>query len=238
MTCVAAQPLLHAYLDGELDLTASLGIEQHLGSCLECSAAYRKLELLRAEIADADLDFASDAVLQRLRASTQPKERKSAWRTPAYLAAAAAVLVLAFLLPGRFTAGRASTDREIVDSHLRSLLGDHLIDIPSSDRHTVKPWFQGKLEFAPPVPDLSAKGFTLVGGRLDVIDTRKVAALVYKRRDHVINLWISQGDAGQGESEVGGYHLIRWSKDGMTWRAVSDLDAAELRTFAAAIRAH
>jgi anti-sigma factor RsiW len=231
MTCVEAQPLLHAYLDGELDLTASLGIEQHLEACRECSAAYRKLELLRVEIADADLDFASDAVLQRLRASTEPKERRFAWRTPAFLAAAAAVLVVAFLLPGR-----RSTDREIVDSHLRSLLGDHLIDIPSSDRHTVKPWFQGKIDFAPPVPDLTAEGFVLVGGRLDVIDTRKVAALVYKRREHVINLWISQGDAGQGESEVGGYHVLRWSKDGLTWRAVSDLDVAELRTFATTIR--
>ena len=231
MTCVEAQPLLDAYLDGELDLTASLGIEQHLESCGECSAAYRKLELLRAEIADADLDFASDAVLQRLRASTEPRGRRFAWRGPAFLAAAAAVLVVAFLLPGR-----RSTDREIVDSHLRSLLGDHLIDIPSSDRHTVKPWFQGKIDFAPPVPDLTTEGFVLVGGRLDVIDTRKVAALVYKRREHVINLWISQGDAGQGESEVGGYHLMRWSKDGLTWRAVSDLDVAELRTFATTIR--
>jgi len=184
----------------------------------------------------SDLDFASDAVLQRLRASIEPKGWRIAWRTPAFLAAAAAVVVLAFLLPGRFTTGRASTDREIIDSHLRSLLGDHLIDIPSSDRHTVKPWFQGKIEFAPPVPDLSSEGFTLVGGRLDVIDTRKVAALVYKRRDHIINLWISQGNAGQGESELGGYHVLRWSKDGLTYRAVSDLDVAELRTFATTIR--
>jgi len=236
MTCVEAQPLLDAYLDGELDLTASLGIEQHLESCHECSAGYRKLELLRAEIADADLDFVSDSMLRRLRAATEPKERKSAWRVPAFLVAAAAVLVVVFLLPGRFTAGRASMDREIVDSHLRSLLGDHLIDIPSSDRHTVKPWFQGKIEFAPPVPDLTAEGFVLAGGRLDVIDTRKVAALVYKRREHIINLWISQENAGQGESEVGGYHLMRWTKDGLTYRAVSDLDVAELHTFADAIR--
>jgi len=127
----------------------------------------------------------------------------------------------------------------MVDSHLRSLLADHLIDVPSSDRHTVKPWFQGKIEFAPPVPDLTVQGFVLAGGRLDVIDARKVAAIVYKRRDHVVNLWISQGNAARSEpelSEINGYHLMRWSKGGLTYRAVSDLDVGELRTFANTIR--
>jgi len=247
MTCVDAQPQLHTYLDGELDLNASLGIEKHLESCDACSREYRKLELLRAEIADADLDFTSDAVLRRLRASVERQGEltglagwKSALRSPALLAAAAAVLILALYLPGRFSTGNHdSMDREIVDSHLRSLLAGHLIDIPSSDQHTVKPWFQGKLEFSPPVPDLGAQGFVLAGGRLDVIAARKVAVIVYKRREHVINLWISPQSSGPSEpelTEINNYHLLSWSKDGMLYRAVSDLNVGELRTFADAIR--
>jgi anti-sigma factor RsiW len=246
MTCLEAEPLLHAYLDGELDLSASLGIERHLQSCRECAEAYRKFELLRAAIADADLDFASDAALSRVRGALEqaglPRRAKPgmAWRNSAFLVAAAAALVLAFVLPWRYAAQHDSMDREIVDSHIRSLQADHLIDVASSDRHTVKPWFQGKLDFAPQVPDLTAQGFVLVGGRLDVIDSRKAAALVYKRREHVINLWISQGVAARNEPEessVDGFHIVRWSKDGMTYRAVSDLDMGELSTFAGLIRA-
>ncbi len=247
MTCVEAEPLLHAYLDGELDLSASLAIEKHLQSCGECADAYQKLELLRSEIADADLDFASDAALERVRVAVERQaglERRTgrgmAWRNAAFLAAVAAALVLAFVLPWRYAGGRDSIDREIVDSHIRSLQADHLIDVASSDRHTVKPWFQGKLDFAPQVPDLGAQGFVLVGGRLDVIDRRKAAALVYKRREHVINLWITQGNAARSEpeqSDVDGFHIVRWSKNGLTYRAVSDLDMGELRAFAGFIRA-
>jgi anti-sigma factor RsiW len=252
MTCHEAEPLLHAYLDGELDLSASLDIEKHLQSCGECSDAYRKFELLRAEIADADLDFASDAMLARVRGAVERQAglpvrmgRGSPWRNSALLAAAAAAVVLAFVLPWRNATGhnavvREIGDREIVDSHIRSLQTDHLFDVASSDRHTVKPWFQGKLDFAPQVPDLSAKGFVLVGGRLDVIDAHKVAALVYKRREHVINLWISQGSAARTDpeqSDVDGFHIVRWSKNGMTYRAVSDLDMGELRGFADLVRA-
>ncbi len=248
MTCPEAQPLLNAFLDGELDLSASVGMQQHVESCHSCASEYRKLELVRAELAGVDLDLATEEVLQRIRSSVERRGGlrrrtqwwKTAWREPALIAATAAVVALVLLLPGRFAAGHDFTEREIVDMHLRSLLGDHLVDVPSSDRHTVKPWFQGKLEFAPPVPDLTAKGFVLAGGRLDVLETRKVAALVYRRREHVINVWISQGSAGLGElqlSEVSGYHVIRWSNGGMIFRAVSDLDVQELRLFANTIRA-
>ena len=246
MTCAEAEPLLHACLDGELDLRGSLGVEEHLASCDGCSAAYRKLEMLRAEIAGADLDSVPDGALERVRAAVERQAGlaqrtgwRTPWRAPAFLAATAAALVLMLFIPGRFAAGPSSTDREIVDSHLRSLLADHLLDVPSSNRHTVKPWFQGKLEFSPTVPDLAAAGFVLAGGRLDVIDMHKAAVLVYRRREHVINLWIWQGTAALMEPEVGnagGFNLMRWSKNGMTYRAVSDLNVDELRTFANAIR--
>jgi anti-sigma factor RsiW len=245
VTCLEAEPLLHAYLDGELDLSASLNIEKHLESCPGCAGAYRKFELLRRVNADADLDFASDAALSGARGALEqaglPRRAKPgmAWRNSAFLVAAAAALVLAFLLPWRYEAQHDSMDREIVDSHIRSLQADRLVDVASSDRHTVKPWFQGKLDFAPQVPGLTAQGFALIGGRLDVIDNRKAAALVYKRREHVINLWISQGVAARNEPEesnVEGFHVVRWSKDGMTYRAVSDLDTGELRAFANLVR--
>ena len=235
MSCLEAQPLLGACLDGELDLRASLDMEEHIEGCPACAAAYQRLELLRAEIAAVNLDFTTDAVMRRL---CVPRERRGGWRVPACFAAAA-VLVLALFLPARLERRSDPVDREVVDSHLRSLLADHLIDVPSSDRHTVKPWFQGRVEFAPAVPDLTAQGFVLAGGRLDVIDGRKVPVLVYRRREHVINLWISPGGGGGGEpalSEVKGYRLIRWQREGMTFRAVSDLDGGELRVFVNLIR--
>jgi anti-sigma factor RsiW len=132
-----------------------------------------------------------------------------------------------------------SLERQMVDSHLRSLLAGHLVDVPSSDRHTVKPWFQGKLSFAPAVPDLAAEGFPLVGGRLDVIDGKPAAALVYKRREHVVNLWIapdSGADRGIESREVDGFHLLHWRKDQLAHWAISDVNEAELREFAERIR--
>ena len=236
MSCLEAQPFLGAYLDGELDLRASLEIEAHMERCPACAGEYQRLELLRAEIAAVNLDFTTDAVMRRLHV---PRARRGGWRVPSFFAAAA-VLVLALFLPGRLERRSDPVDREVVDSHLRSLLADHLIDVPSSDRHTVKPWFQGKVEFAPAVPDLSPQGFMLAGGRLDVIEGRKVAVLVYRRREHVINLWISPGDGGVGQkpdiSAVDGYRLLRWSEAGMTYRAVSDLEGGELGVFADLIR--
>jgi len=235
MNCQEAQPLLDAWFDGELDLASSLAMERHLETCAECSGRHRALAALREEIAVADLDFATEAILERLRPKATRYAPKNLWRLPAILAAAAA-LVLALMIP----AGRDSADRELLDSHLRSLLAGHLIDTPSSDRHTVKPWFQGRLDFAPPVPDLTAEGFPLAGGRIDVIGSRKVAALVYQRREHVINLWISPGSDAPGKPErreIDGYHLLRWAKAGMTYRAVSDVEADELERFAGAVRA-
>jgi anti-sigma factor RsiW len=239
MTCAESQPLLHAQLDGELDLSASLGLEKHLESCPACSAELRKWQRLRDEISGADLDFNSGDALARIHSSLNLRQGRPEWRTPAMLAAVAAALVLAFLLPSRIGRTDGALDRELVDYHLRSLVGDHLMDVPSSDRHTVKPWFQGKIDFAPPVADLSGEGFVLVGGRLDVIDGKKVAALIYKRREHIINLWISPGVGSSDPDfrDISGYHLLRWTKDGLTFQAVSDLEAPELRTFGEKLRA-
>jgi anti-sigma factor RsiW len=154
---------------------------------------------------------------------------------PTLAVATAAVLVFV-ALPQR-SAG--TIEGQIVDNHVRSFLADHLVDVPSSDHHTVKPWFQGKLNFSPPVPDLAKEGFVLTGGRLDVIAGRRAAALIYKRREHVVNLWISPAegpDTQLAESELEGFHLLHWQKDAMLYWAVSDLNPTELREFAMLIR--
>ena len=239
MTCEEARPLIDAYLDRELDLSTALGMERHLETCPVCSDAYRKGELLHAEIEKADLNFASDEMLKRVRESVErrasggrPVAKSSAWRYASYVGAAAAVVVVASFLTMRFAGRGNSIDNEIVDIHLRSLIGDHLIDVPSSDRHTVKPWFQGRIDYSPPVPDLREAGFALAGGRVDVIEGRKAAALIYKRRDHVINLWIMPGSGPvEGMREIHGYRVMAWASDGMEYRAVSDVDPAELEAF-------
>lgn len=240
MTCEKARPLLDAYLDAELDLGASLAVEEHLAACAHCPGVYRRLELLRSEIAAAELERVPEEIVDRARARVRASRRS--WRvSPRLLLAAAAVVILAVLVPWRLTTGSAGIEEQMVDYHIRSLLDGHLIDVASSDRHTVKPWFQGKVEFAPPVIDLTASGFTLAGGRLDVIASRRVAALVYMRRGHVINLWVFPEQRTMDQSrprDVNGYHLVAWSREGLAYRAVSDLNEAELQAFARAFRAN
>jgi len=243
MTCREAEPLLHARLDQELDAAGSASIDHHLSDCRACAAHYAALQSLHEEIAAAELSYApAPAFEQKLANQFLPEKQSPAlsfWRKswrPAYaLAGVAALTMLLLLFPSMWTAREAdAVGIEILDSHLRSLQPSHLVDVPSSDQHTVKPWYQGKTSFSPPVPDLSEDGFILVGGRLEVIHQQPAAAIVYQRRQHVVSLYVSPSPGADAKSdlrELGGYHLLHWTQDNMSYWAVSDVNTKDLREF-------
>ncbi len=241
MTCAGATSLMEAYVDGELDAGEKAQVAEHLAACSACGAAYARLAELRDGIrAHAPYYGAPPGFEDRVRLGLRQAGRESAtaWR---WLAVAAGILLAVSaawnvtLLRSRSAADPVAAD--ILSSHVRSLIGTHLLDVPSSDQHTVKPWFNGKLDFSPDVRDLAAQGFPLIGGRVDYAGHRTVAALVFERRKHTINLftWPSSSAGADGgpssERSANGYHVLHWNQAGMAWWAVSDLNAAELRQF-------
>ncbi len=249
MNCQDTQNLMNGYTDGELDLMRNLEIEQHLQECQACTRDYRSHQSLRSVINDDSLYFKAPANLRKrvrlaVREANKDEPRSSIfswrWLSVAASAALVAIIIWSFVSMESNPTTENLLAQEVVSSHVRSLMANHLTDVPSSDQHTVKPWFDGKLDFAPPVADLTAQGFPLVGGRLDYIGNRPVAALVYQRRQHFINLfiWLSTKDAESGNKIMTrqGYNLSRWNKSGMTYWAVSDLNLSELQEFARALQ--
>jgi anti-sigma factor RsiW len=248
MTCREAGPLLNARLDNELDMAGSASIDVHLSECRACAAQYAALENLHKEIAGADLVYTPGIALERRLASRFLEEKKSpvrfwtrSWLNASVLAAAAiGVIALIVSVPIlRTGSGTDAISAEILDNHLRALQAVHQVDVPSSDQHTVKPWFQGKTSFSPPVPDLTKDDFILVGGRLEVILQQPAAAIVYRRRQHVIDLYVSPSQGPDSKTELrdlDGYHLLHWTQKNMSYWAVSDVDPTDLRTFAELIR--
>jgi anti-sigma factor RsiW len=250
MNCQEIETLKHAYADGELDLVRATEIEHHLSDCRACSQAYENIRALSTALKSADLYFKAPAQLKRsIRASLPNKARSSPtmsfgwwqwlkWGIPA----AGTALIAVLLATASFgPSPEARLAQEVTASHLRSLLADHLTDVASSDQHTVKPWFAGKVDFAPPVKDLAAQGFPLVGGRLDYLQDRPVAALVYLRNQHhKINLFIwpatRSANTAKKSTVSRGHNLIHWNESGMTFWAVSDLNPVELREFAELIK--
>jgi len=240
--------LVQAELDGELDAAAAAALAAHRADCPVCQAATAELAQARALIERGQLyQKMPQEVRRRLTAqlaaarprASPPRLRvvRQWWRSAASFGlgatCAAAVALLVVLPRGPDLA------EQIVAGHIRALQPGHLADVTSTDQHTVKPWFDGRVDFAPPVKDLAAARFPLSGGRLDYAGNRPVAALVYQRDKHIIDLFTWPGDAGLNAPEIGqrqGYNFVHWSQDGMVLWAVSDLEASQLREFAEAWR--
>ena len=244
MNCKDVQPLLGGYMDGELDLVRNMEIEQHLQTCSVCSPIYKQHQALQGAMRAESLYFKAPAHLQkRIRSSLhQASNRKSTssivqWRPLAVAAALIALVIISWSLIHMFSVPSQNDllAQGVVSSHIRSLMASHLVDVPSSDQHTVKPWFDGKLDFSPPVVDLAGQGFPLVGGRLDYLDNRAVAALVYRRNKHIINLFIwpsaNNSNGAVNGMTLQGYHVLSWNQSGMTYWAVSDVAPNELQQF-------
>jgi anti-sigma factor RsiW len=245
VNCDELADLLHPFADGELDLVRSLAVERHLEACPACATAVQGLQALRGALAEPALYHRAPAALrERVRASLRPAGRTHAgnrpfpWRALAVAASLAFVAVLTWAtlrgLPVPSADERVA--QQVVADHVRAqMLPGRDLDVSSSDQHTVKPWFNGRLTFSPPVKNLDGAGFELIGGRLDYLDRQKVAALVYKRRDHVISLfvWPAADPAVRPPQTLTeqGYHVLHWSDGDLTYWAVSDLNEAELREF-------
>lgn len=241
MTCADAQPLLSAYFDRELDVPTSLEIERHLHECPGCAATVSDHAALRAAVGAGALAFAPPRGLERrVHAALRPQITPRApfmrpWRWVALPAAATVAAALSWVVAIHTSAHDALLS-DLVAGHVRALMVDHLVDVATSDQHTVKPWFNGKVEFAPPVADLTASGFPLVGGRVDYIAGRAVAVVVYKRHQHLINVfvWPSGNTEEQAPRAAAfeSYHLVHWERSGLTFWAVSDINVAELESLA------
>ena len=244
MTCDLMQTTLHGYCDGEVDAVRAAEFEQHLEDCRECRASLEEAQALRSRLRQHDLyERSSPQLRQRIekqlglaRPETQGAARAGSLRwllVPAFAVAVVAIIAVLARFPIQPRVLATATASELIDAHVRSLQPGHLTDVTSTDQHTVKPWFDGKLDFVPPVNDYAGQGFALVGGRLDVLNGHSVAALVYARRKHTINLFV--WPARQGETDFygwgsrDGYNWGIWQAGDMRFCLVSDAAQSDLR---------
>jgi anti-sigma factor (TIGR02949 family) len=248
MRCEEVRARLDAYIDGELSEQERAAVLDHLADCRECGPEAAALQRLHDGIRQAAPSYrAPEALRSQIRSALRQVAATSARparAAPGWLAYAASILLAVALGSGGtlLITGERQQDAiasELIDSHLRSLLGNHLTDVASSDQHTVKPWFAGRSDVSPPAVDLAGKGFPLVGGRLDLIAGKPVPALVYRRREHVINVFVlpaSRSDLGPALTRRG-YSLRHWNEGDLGFWVVSDAAAPELAEFEQAFRA-
>ena len=237
--CVDQELLLGGLVDGELDAANTALVEAHVARCEGCREAVEQLQAVRNLLGrDQVRHLAPDGFRQRILAIPELapappanlNRRIPGWLAPAIAGALAASLaMITFVNPVQ---QQSALDDELVSSHVRSLQPGHLTDVETTNQHIVKPWFNGKIDFAPPVPELSDQGFPLAGGRLDSIAGKTVAAIVYHRRLHTVNLFVWPGEKSSNRVSVeDGFALAEWNEDGLNFAAVSDIPAGELRQF-------
>ncbi|HYY29698.1 MAG TPA: anti-sigma factor [Chthoniobacterales bacterium] len=249
MNCEECRDLIEPYIDNELDVSATILLKRHLRECSQCRLLLESRKALQTLLKSPELQFeVPDTLRDKIRspipAATVRVQRRSGTRSIApwifvpFALAAALAVVLAFLKPGGIPdrSRTSALSEEVISSHVRSLLAAHLLDVPSTDQHTVKPWFDGKLKFSPPVQDFAERGFRLIGGRLDYLDGREVAAVVYQRNKHIINLFIWPSESGPSAAAKAftkdGFNVLHWESDGFEFWAVSDVNAVDLKAFA------
>ena len=243
MRCMDCRDSLNAYLDDELPPIEVAAVRDHIESCPECTVAFRALAVTSHVLQEGLMHYAAPDVLKaRIRTAIAQQDRNRAPSFNHWIRLAAAGLVIAIassaatLAAVHRAAAPISIADEVLTSHIRSLMPGHLIDVASNDQHNVKPWFDGRIDLSPSVPALDSAGFVLVGGRLDYLAGRPVAAVVYARRLHRINVY-SWPDAGSNApasaTESHGYHLVHWRTDGVGFWAASDLNPTELSQFVA-----
>jgi anti-sigma factor RsiW len=235
--CVDQELVLGGLVDGELDAANVAMVEAHVARCEGCREELERLQALRNLIRSEGVRHeAPKALMNRIAAMPElaPKaandNRILRWLGPGAVGALAASLAMLTLIPP----GTQSVvvDQQLVSSHVRSLQPGHLTDVQTTNQHIVKPWFNGRIDFSPPVPELADQGFPLAGGRLDSIDGKTVAAIVYHRRLHTVNLFVWPAKDGADRSFVkDGFAVTEWSRNGLRYAAVSDIPPAELREF-------
>jgi len=245
MTCDEAEILLHALIDGELDAGHARDVEAHVATCPRCAAALADYRAMSKAVAGANLRYTAPAALRERIEASLPKapsaqilpmpNRRSVLRGFAMGSAVSAIAATGLVAIVLRNDDEQRIASEVVSAHLRSLQAGHLTDVVSTDQHTVKPWFNGRLDVSPPVIDLTSQGFTLVGGRLDYIDARAIGAIVYRRRQHIINLFVAQTANTESRAPktetIQGFNIRRWSDRGLNYWAVSDIGVDELAEF-------
>jgi anti-sigma factor RsiW len=239
MTCAEASQLIGPWVDDELDVRSAVELSLHLARCAECERERSEVLALRDTARERlPLDDPSPQLDRRVWEAVRAAARRSRhWVRDAGLMAAAACVAVAVTVS--LQRGSGALRDEIVDAHVRSLQVQHLTDVASSDQHTVKPWFHGKIDFACPTRDFSEQGFVLAGGRLDVVGGRAVAAIVYRRRQHVLNLFVWPAERGETEARsftARGYRIASWAQAGLEYRLVSDIPEEEADQLVALLR--